>query len=153
MKNVEVLLRENVRDLGRVGDVVRVAPGYARNYLLPHGYAIHATADNIKAMERRRARLDEEEATRAAAIEKVVNEVGSLRVETAQRADETGTLYGSVSAGTIADLLADAGHAIDEKRIRLDAPLKAVGEHEVEIHVHGDRTAKVTVAVTAIEEA
>lgn len=153
MKNVEVLLRENVRDLGKVGDVVRVAPGYARNYLLPHGYAIHATVDNIKAMERRRARLDEEEASRAAAIEKVVNEVGSLRVETAQRADETGTLYGSVSAGTIADLLAGAGHAIDEKRVRLEAPLKSVGDHEVEIHVHGERTAKVTVAITALEEA
>ena len=133
--------------------MVRVAPGYARNYLLPHGYAIHATADNIKAMERRRARLDEEESERAAAIEKVVNEMGGLKVETAQRADETGTLYGSVSAATIADLLAAAGHEIDERRIRLEAPLKAVGDHEVELHVHGDRTATITVAITALEEA
>ncbi|MEO0651096.1 MAG: 50S ribosomal L9 C-terminal domain-containing protein, partial [Planctomycetota bacterium] len=69
--------------------------------------------------------------------------------ETTQRADETGTLYGSVSAANVAELLAAAGHAVSDRRIRLDHPLKSVGEHEVEVHVHGDRTAKVTVVVTA----
>ncbi|QDU68890.1 50S ribosomal protein L9 [Engelhardtia mirabilis] len=153
MKNVEILLRENVRNLGKVGDVVKVAPGYARNYLLPHGYAIQATPENVRALERRRQRLDAEEAQRAAKIEAVVNEMGGLRVETAQRADDTGTLYGSVSAALIADLLEASGHAIDERRIRLESPLKSVGEHIVEVHVHGDRTANVTVAITALGDA
>lgn len=151
MKNVSVLLRERVANLGEVGDVVKVAPGYARNFLLPRGFAIQATEDNIRAMERRRARIDAEEAERAAKIQAVVNEMGGLRVETTQRADETGTLYGSVSAVNVAELLAAAGHAISDRRIRLEAPLKSVGEHEVEVHVHGDRTAKVTVVVHAEE--
>ena len=149
MKNVSVLLRERVANLGEVGDVVKVAPGFARNYLLPRGFAIQATDDNIRAMERRRARIDAEEAERAAKIEAVVNEMGGLRVETTQRADETGTLYGSVSAAHVAELLTAAGHAISERRIRLEHPLKSVGEHEVEVHVHGERTALVTVVIQA----
>jgi len=151
VKNVEILLRENVRHLGKVGDVVKVAAGYSRNYLLPLGLAMHATPDNVRVMERRRERFDVEEAARAAQIEKVVNEMGGLRVETAERADETGSLYGSVGVVAIAELLAAGGHAIDERRIRLEHPLKTVGEHAVEVHVHGDRTATVTVVVTAVE--
>ncbi|MHC4261332.1 MAG: 50S ribosomal protein L9 [Planctomycetota bacterium] len=149
MKNVQVLLRERVANLGEVGDVVKVAAGYARNYLLPRGFAISATPDNIRAMERRRARLDAEEAERAAKIEAAVNEMGGLRVEITQRADETGTLYGSVNATMVSELLGATGHPISERRIRLEAPIKTVGEHEVEVHVHGDRNAAVTVVVTA----
>jgi large subunit ribosomal protein L9 len=149
LKNQHVLLRENVDSLGQIGDVVRVKPGFARNFLLPRGLAIPATQDNIRAMDRRRARLDAEEAQRAAEIERVANQMGGIRVETEQRADETGSLYGSVSAGQIAELLAAAGHPISERRIRLDHPLKSVGEHEVQVHVHGDRNATVTVVVKA----
>lgn len=149
MKNVQVLLRDRVDNLGEVGDVVKVAAGYARNFLLPRGLAIQATEDNLRAMERRRARLDAEEAERAAKIEAVVNEMGGLRVEVTQRADETGTLYGSVSAATVAELLTASGHPISDRRVRLDHPLKSVGEHAVEIHVHGDRMAVVTVVVHA----
>jgi large subunit ribosomal protein L9 len=153
MKNVQVLLRERVDNLGEVGDVVKVAAGFARNFLLPRGFAIQATEDNIRAMERRRARLDAEEAARAERIEAAVNQMGGLRVETRQRADETGTLYGSVNAAMVAELLTAAGHPISDKRVRLEQPLKSVGEHAVEIHVHGDRTAEVTVVIEAEAEA
>lgn len=149
MKNVQVLLRERVENVGEVGDVVRVAPGYARNFLLPRGLAIQATADNLRAMERRRARLEAEESERAAKIEAAVNQMGGLRVEVTQRADETGTLYGSVGPAMVAELLSASGHPISDRRVRMEQPIKSVGEHQVEIHVHGDRTAQVTVVVTA----
>ena len=151
MKTVEVLLRENLEHLGRCGDVVRVKAGHARNYLLPKRLAIEATPDNRKAMERRRLRLDAEEAERAAEIETRVLVMQSVRLETSEKADENGHLYGSVNAARIAELLVQAGKQVDEKDVRLDAPIKTVGEHPARVHVHGERFADVTVEVKAAE--
>ena len=146
---VEVLLREHVRDLGRCGDVVRVAPGYARNYLLPRRLAVQATEDNKRNMARRAARLAAEEAARAEEVEARVAFLSKLRVETAQKADEQGHLYGSVNAALVAELCGAAGTSIEEKDVRLDAPIKTVGEHEVRLHVHGETYATITVVVAA----
>jgi large subunit ribosomal protein L9 len=147
-KNVEVLLRENVKTLGRCGDVVKVSPGYARNFLLPRRIAIVANEENKKAMLRRRALLDVEEAKRDAEVQKRVDSLNGIMVATKAKADEHGHLYGSVNPATIVELLARAGHRYEEKDVRME-PIKELGTHPVKIHVHGDRFAEVKVVVEA----
>lgn len=149
MRTVQVLLRETVDHVGIVGDVVEVAAGYARNYLVPRKLAVDATPSNIEMMKRRRARWDEEQAKLIAEVEARVASLSKISVSTTQTADPKGTLYGSVSAGMIAKLLAEAGHDIDEKSVRLSEPIKAVGTHEVPVHVHGEHNATITVTVEA----
>ena len=149
MVNVKVLLRENVRDLGIIGDVVKVAPGYARNYLIPKRMAVDATPENVRMMERRRAHYEADLVKREADITKRIEALGNVQLHTREKADETGTLYGSVSASAVAKLLAEAGHDVTEKDVRLDEPIKSVGAHEVPIHVHGEHYAGVQVIVEA----
>jgi len=149
MKNVEILLRENVSHLGRVGDIVRVAPGYAHNYLFPKGIAIEATPDNHAAMQRRRARLEAADAAAMADAQARADALSKVALKTRQKADEGGHLYGSVSAASIATLLTSAGYPAAEKDVRLESPIKAVGEFKVPVHVHGDLTAEITVSVEA----
>ncbi len=149
MKSIELLLREHVPGLGRVGDIVKVAPGFARNYLLPYRLGIEATEDNKKVMARRRTKIDAEVALKAKEFEKVISALASLELKTVERADDQGRLYGSVNAARVAELLASAGHKTDEKSIRIDAPLKAVGDHSVHVHLHGELYAEVTVKIEA----
>lgn len=149
MKNVKLLLRQNVKDLGTLGDIVHVRPGYARNYLLPYGLAVEATGDNMKTMERRRVRYEAELVAREAEIEKQIAAFSELQLVTREKADERGTLYGSVSAGAVAKLLAAAGQPVDERDVRLDEPIKVVGNHEVPIHIHGEHYASVQLLVEA----
>lgn len=149
MKDMEVLLREHVENLGRCGDVVRVKPGFARNYLLPHRLAVTANDDNKKMVERRRVRLEAEEAAMAADVAQRVAALAALALKTAEKADDNGHLYGSVTAARVAELVVAAGHACTERDVRLDKPLKAVGTHEVEIHVHGDQSATISLEITA----
>lgn len=149
MKNMEVLLREHVKDLGRCGDVVRVAPGYARNYLLPRRLAVPATEDNRRQIARRAVRMAAEDAARAEEVAVAVAALSRLTVRTVEKADEHGHLYGSVSAAKVAELCRAAGASIDEKRVRLEAPIKTVGEHTVHVHVHGEDHAEITVVVAA----
>jgi large subunit ribosomal protein L9 len=149
MKDIEVLLREHVRHLGRCGDVVRVAPGYARNFLLPRGLASPATEDNKRQIVRRVARLALEEAEKAEEVAVAVALLSELTVTAHERADENGHLYGSVPAAAIAEMCTAAGTEIDVKRVHLDAPIKVVGEHKVSVHVHGESYAQITVRVEA----
>ena len=152
MKTVQVLLRESVKDLGKVGDVVDVAAGYARNYLVPRRIAVEATEENKKMMTRRRALVDAQEAALAADVAARVTALESVTVKTAGKADENGHLYGSVNAAAIAKLLAAAGHPTEEKDVRLSEAIKAVGTHSVPIHVHGESMANITVEVEAAAE-
>jgi large subunit ribosomal protein L9 len=147
-KNVEVLLRDNVKNLGKCGDIVKVSPGYARNFLLPRRIAITANEDNKKAMVRRRALLDVEDAKRDAEVQVRVDSLNGIMVMTKVKADEHGHLYGSVNAANVVELLARAGHPYDEKAIRME-PIKEIGTHPVKIHVHGDHFAEVKVVVEA----
>jgi len=149
MKNVKVLLRENVPNLGSVGDVVRVAPGFARNYLVPGRMAVEATAENVKMMERRGKRLLAEAAAREADISAKIESLGMLKLMTTEKADETGTLYGSVGPVRIAELMTAAGHPTSDKDVRLDEPIKSVGTHEVPIHVWGEHYAGIQIVVEA----
>jgi len=149
MKSVEILLREHVPDLGRCGDVVKVKAGYARNYLFPRHLAVQATEENKRVMKRRRERLDIEEAARLEDIVKTVAALEQLTLATIQRADEQGHLYGSVTAAVIAGLIREKGFDLDEKHVRLPAPIKQIGSHEVELHIHAEHHARITVEVKA----
>ena len=148
-KTVEVLLRDNLKHLGRCGDIVKVSPGYARNFLLPRRIAVTANEENKKAMARRRAILDVEEAQRDAEVVARVASLNGIMIATKVRADDHGHLYGSVNTTQIAAMLEKAGHKYEEKAIRLDAPIKMVGTHVVKVHVHGDHFAEIKVVVDA----
>ena len=147
MKTVEVLLRENMEPLGKCGDIVRVKSGYARNYLLPHRIAVQATEDNKKAMARRRLKLDAEEAERMAEIETRILVLQGIGLTTVEKTDESGRLYGSVSAHTVVELLKGKNFDVDEKDVRIDTPIKVIGTHSVKVHVHGDRYAELKIDV------
>jgi large subunit ribosomal protein L9 len=149
MKAQQVLLREHVPSLGRCGEVVKVAPGFARNYLFPKRLAIEANADNIRAMSRRAERLAVEESAVAEALEQRVKLLAGTEVRTRQRADEGGHLYGSVTAHVVADLMTAAGHPIEERQVRLDAPLRAVGSHEVVLRLGMEYEVTITVHIEA----
>ncbi|MFT4647942.1 MAG: large subunit ribosomal protein L9 [Planctomycetota bacterium] len=146
---VEVLLREDVKGLGMIGDVVRVAAGYSRNYLLPYSLATPATEDAKRQITRRAARASADRALRASEVAAAVARLSELVVTTAEKADEAGNLYGSVSAGQIATLISASGTPIDEKQVRLESPIKKTGEHSVLIHVFGDQETTITVKVDA----
>jgi large subunit ribosomal protein L9 len=149
MKSLEVLLRDHVKSLGRCGDVVRVRPGFARNYLFPRKLAVEATDENKRVMVRRAQRLAVEEAETAKQISATVAALAGVVLRTRQRADEQGHLYGSVSATVVAELLAASGHPVEERNVRLDAPIKTVGTHAIRVHVHGEEFATVTIEVQA----
>jgi len=151
MKNVEVLLRERVDNLGRCGDVVKVAPGFARNYLLPQRLAVPATEDNKRQIVRRAARMAAEDAARDEAIAATLEALSALELTTTEKADEGGNLYGSVNAAAVVVLAAAAGHKVEEKSVRLEHPIKTVGTHKVPVHVHGNQVAEVTLTVAAAE--
>ncbi len=146
---MELILRENVPSLGKAGELVRVKPGYARNFLLPRGLAFEATAGNRKAIEAQQkanaARLAEERA----AAQAVAAKLATLTLEFSAKAGEDGKLFGSVTSGDIADKLAAAGHEIDKRKIDLEHPLKQLGFHTVSIRLTGDVTADVKVNISA----
>ena len=148
-KHLEVLLRDHVHALGECGDVVRVRSGYARNYLVPYGLATEATAENKKLMDRRRVKLDAIAVVKTAEMDAWIAKLSAVALSTTERADAEGHLFGSVNAASIVALLGAAGHTVEEKNVRLEAPLKTVGEHTVKIHVHGDRFAEIRVNVVA----
>jgi len=149
MRTTEVLLRDHVKDLGRCGDVVQVKAGYARNYLLPNRLAVEANDENKKVVERRRVKLEIEEAAVMANVQKRLELLSSVTITTTERADDHGHLYGSVSSARIVELLLAAGQACKESEVRLARPIKSVGTHEVTIHVHADHSAAVTLEITA----
>jgi large subunit ribosomal protein L9 len=113
MKNLHLLLREDVPSLGHIGEIVRVRQGYARNYLLPRKLAVEATPENVRAMEKKRARVEAEEKDREAQISARIEALGKITLSVVEKADETGSLYGSVGPATIVKLLAKMGVEIE----------------------------------------
>ncbi len=146
---IEVILREDVTSLGRAGELVRVKPGYARNYLLPHGLAYEATEGNRKRIAAEtRARSVRHQAERVEA-ERVAAALGAVSLTLAGKAGEEGKLFGSITAQDIAEALARAGHTVDRRRIELDHPIKSVGHHTVAVRLHPEVHAEVRVSVVA----
>jgi large subunit ribosomal protein L9 len=144
---MKVILRQDVEKLGKLGDVVKVAPGYGRNYLIPHKLAIEATPGNLKVTEMERlahARRDQREKTGASLL---ARELVKMTVTIRRKAGEGGTLYGSVTAIDIADYLITHKIDIDKRKIQLEEPIKAIGEHQVPIRLHREVIVPIRVIV------
>jgi large subunit ribosomal protein L9 len=146
---IEVILREDIKTLGRAGEMVRVKPGYARNYLLPQGLAYEATEGNrkrIAAETRVRAVRDQAERSEA---ERVAATLRDVTLTLSRKAGEEGKLFGSITSQDIADALAGQGHAIDRRRIELEHPIKSTGQHPVAVRLHPEVHAELRVNVVA----
>jgi len=145
---MKVILLEDVPKLGRRGEVREVATGYARNFLLPKKLAVEATPANVQNLEHLRRQQERSEARAREAARAAAERVAGLRFVVATRASEDGRLYGSVSAQDIVEFLERQGIAIEKRRILLEEPIKALGEYQVPIRLHGDVTATLQVTVT-----
>jgi large subunit ribosomal protein L9 len=148
---VEVILLKDQRHLGTRGEVVKVKPGFARNYLLPQGIALEATPGNMKVFESMKTKIDALHTRERDAAQAIAERLNGLRLEIAKRVGETETLYGSVTAAEVAELLEAKGFEIDRRRIDLEGGIKAVGDHEVRIDLHADVEANVIVTVVPEE--
>ncbi len=146
---MEVILREDVKSLGRAGELVKVKPGYARNFLLPKGLAYEATEGNRKRIlaesKARLARAAEEKT----AAETVARALGGVSLSLARKAGEGDKLFGSITAQDLADALAAQGHAVDKRKIDLEHPIKTLGHHTIPIRLHHEVTAEVRLTVVA----
>jgi large subunit ribosomal protein L9 len=146
---MDVILREHVDNLGRRGEIVKVADGYARNYLLPRRLALLATEGNKKQVERERVKFETREAEDRKVAEAIRDRLANISVAIARRVGETDTLYGSVTASDIADVLAEKGFEIDRRKLQLGEPLKRLGDFDIPVKLHRDVTATLKVQVVA----
>jgi large subunit ribosomal protein L9 len=146
---IEVILREDVKTLGNAGEMVRVKPGYARNYLLPQGLAYEATEGNKKRIAAEtRVRTARNQAERGEA-ERLAATLGAVSLKLSGKAGEEGKLFGSITSQDIADALARQGHTVDRRRIELDHPIKSIGDHTILIRLHPEVHAELRVSVVA----
>jgi large subunit ribosomal protein L9 len=148
---VKVILLSDQRTLGKRGETVEVKPGYGRNYLLPQGIALEATPSNVKLFEQQRKKIDARHAKERDAAQEVANGLSGLQVTIPKRVGETGTLYGSVTAGDVAEALQAKGVTIDRRRIDLEGGIKTLGDHAVRIDLHSEVMAEITVSVVPEE--
>jgi large subunit ribosomal protein L9 len=144
---MEVILRDHVDNLGRRGEIVKVADGYARNYLLPRKLALLATDGNKKQIERERTKFEAKEADERKVVEAQAARLSSVEVVIERRVGETQALYGSVTAADIADALAKKGFDIDKRKLQLADAIKKIGDVDVPVKLHRDVTATIKVRV------
>jgi large subunit ribosomal protein L9 len=147
MSHKQVLLREDIDNLGARGEIVRVKAGYARNYLLPRNLAVEATSNNLRQIEGERAALAKREAKDRSSAELQAGALGKLTLKFERRVGEAGVLYGSVTSMDIAQALKDQGYEIDRRKIVLREPIKRFGSYEVPVRLHRDVTVQLPVSV------
>lgn len=151
---MDVILLEQIRGIGRLGDTVAVKPGFARNYLLPQEKAVIANAENSAYFEQRRHELEAKEAELLAKAQQRAAEVEALSLEITAKASDEGKLYGSIGTRELSHALAEKGAAIEKHEILLpNGPLRTVGDYEVEIELHSDVKAVVKVTISTVTEA
>ena len=146
---MEVILRDHVENVGKRGEVVKVADGYARNYLLPRKLALLATPGNLKQIARERVKFDAKEAEEKAAATAIAEKLGALEIVITRRVGETGALYGSVTTADIAEELGRKGFEIDKRRIGLREPIKRISDATVPVKLHPDVVVQLPVRVVA----
>ena len=144
---MEVILREDIENLGARGQVVKVAPGYARNFLLPKKMAVAATEANKKIVEQERQAHLRKEAKAQGEAEDLGRLMSHVKVTISQKAGENDQLFGSVTSKDIADALAAQNYTIDRRKIQLDEPIKQLGEFKVPVRLHKDVSVDITVVV------
>ncbi|HEV8138418.1 MAG TPA: 50S ribosomal protein L9 [Pyrinomonadaceae bacterium] len=147
MAHKQVLLREDIDNLGARGEIVRVKSGYARNYLLPRKLAVEATASNVKQIEGERAALAKREAKERSTAELQANQLKTLTLKFERKVGEAGVLYGSVTSMDIAHELQNQGYEIDRRKIVLREPIKRFGNYTVPMRLHRDVTVDIPVSV------
>ena len=151
MARMQVVLTEDIENLGRVGEVVSVRGGYGRNYLIPQGKALPASAGNLAMVEERRKVYEAAALKQRNEAAELANRMNQLELSVARKAGEEDTLYGSVTSGDVADLLEAEGVIVDKRRILLTEPIKQLGEFVVPVRLHPEVTAEVRLQVVQDE--
>jgi large subunit ribosomal protein L9 len=146
---VKVVLRQDVEHLGDRGQIVNVAPGYARNYLLPKKLALEATPGNLRTFELQKRVWAVREARETDEAKAYASRLEAVEIVISKKAGESDTLYGSVTSSEIAELLAAKGFEVDRRKIQLDEPIKSLGTFEVPVRIHRQVVARVPVRVVA----
>jgi len=146
---MEVILREHVDNLGRRGEVVKVADGYARNYLLPRKLALLVTDGNKQQIERERGKFEAREQEEKKVAEAMAARLSGVEIQIARKVGETEVLFGSVTSTDIASAMAAKGFEIDRRRLTLREPIKKLGEYDIPLRLHPDLTIPIKVKVVA----
>jgi large subunit ribosomal protein L9 len=149
---VELILLERVEKLGQMGQVVKVKPGFARNYLLPQKKALRATKENLAYFDTQRAQLEVNNLKRKGEAEEVGAKIEGLTVVLVRQAGESGQLYGSVSSRDISDAVTAAGFTVDRQQVVLDRPIKTLGIHPLRVALHPEVSVAIRVNVAQSEE-
>ena len=145
---MEIILLEKVAKLGNLGDKVTVKPGYGRNFLIPKGKAVRASAEKLAEFEQRRAELEKKAAGEFAAAQARAEVLANLAVTITQKAGEEGRLYGSVGPKDIADAVTSSGVKLEKHEVRLsNGPIRQVGDYEVRLHLHADLDGTLTLKI------
>lgn len=150
---MKVILREDMDSLGFEGEIVEVAKGYGRNYLIPKGFALEANKQNMQLMEMQRKKIEVRRVKAKGDAERVSEKIGEVVITIRQKAGDEDKLYGSVTTMDIAACLEKKGITIDRKKLILDKPIKALGEYEIPVKLHPEVTGAVKVVVTPEEQA
>lgn len=144
---MKVILREKIEKLGDVGDIVRVKDGYARNYLIPRGMVVQATAGNLNAVKALQNQLASREQKATAYLQDLADELSKLKLSAPVKVGEEDRLFGSVTAITVSDLLKEQGFDVDRKAILLEEPIKSLGVHNVVVKLHAEVETEIKVYV------
>jgi large subunit ribosomal protein L9 len=150
---VDLILLERIEKLGQMGQIVKVKPGYARNYLLPQKKAMRATKENLAYFDTQRAQLEANNLSRKSEAGEVATKLEGLSVTLIRQAGESGQLYGSVAARDIAEAVTKAGFTVDKQQIVLDRPIKTLGLHRLRVMLHPEIVSTITANVAQSEEA
>jgi len=144
---MKVILKDDVKNVGNMGDIVKVADGYARNYLVPRGLAVEASSKNVKSVEHEKRIIQEKSKKIKISAQDFSDRLSKVTLVMKANAGEEGKLFGSVTTMDIAEALKNEGFDIDKKKISLDEPIKRLGEHTVNVKIHPEITTNVTVQV------
>ena len=149
---MQVILREEMPNLGTIGDVVKVKPGYARNYLLPRGLAVEASVRNLHELEHQKRVIADKRLREQKSAAAIADKLGSVKLEFEVRAGEDGKLFGSVTNQDVHRRLEERGFSIERRRILLDEPIKSLGSHDVVVHLGPDTKTTLKVEVKPLAE-
>jgi large subunit ribosomal protein L9 len=148
---MKVILKENIETLGHIGDIVKVAPGYARNYLIPKGFALEATTRNAKALEHAKRQMEYKRNKVLEQAKAFAEKIQGSAITLVHNAGEGDKLFGSVTNMELAEVLKQRGIEIDRKKILLAEPIKHLGEYDVPVKIHPEVTASLKVIITKAE--
>ena len=144
---MEVILLERIEKIGKLGDVVKVKDGFARNYLLPHNKALRANKENLSIYEKEKEKYEKLNKDKLSAAEKIAKNMQDVSINIIKQASDSGQLYGSVSTRDISDELNNQGHKIEKKQIVLKSVIKTVGQHEVRVVIHPEHIINIKVNI------